>query len=43
MIFRKSMDNPEIHIVMVHLDKLEFIGTVNIKKRLDNYFANNLD
>ena len=43
IIFRKSQDNAEIHIIMVHLDKLEFIGTVNIKKRIDAYFKNNLD
>ena len=29
-IFRKGMENPEIHMIMVHLDKLEFVETINI-------------
>lgn len=43
LIFRKGMENPEIHLILVHLDKLEFIRSINVKKRLDNYFQNNLD
>jgi hypothetical protein len=41
LLFRKSIDNPEIHIVLVHLDKLEYVETINIKERLTEFFEQN--
>lgn len=43
MIFRKGQDNPEIHLVYIHFDKLEFIETINLKKRIESYFKKDLD
>jgi hypothetical protein len=43
LIFRKGNDNPEIHLIYIHFDKLEWIETINIKSRLDAYFENDLD
>jgi hypothetical protein len=42
-LFRKSVDNPEIHMIMVHLDKLEFVGTINIYEKLNAFFENNIE
>ena len=30
LIFRKGIDNPEIHLIMVHINKLEWVTTINI-------------
>ena len=35
LIFRKGNDNPEIHLIYIHFDKLVHIETINIKTRLD--------
>ena len=43
LLFRKSMENPEIHMIMVHLNKLEFVITINIKEKLNSFFRNNVE
>ena len=43
LIFKKGIENPEIHLVLIHIDKLEYIRSINIKERIDNYFKENLD
>ena len=40
LIFRNGHDNPEIHLLFVHINKLEYVETINIKKKLDIYFEN---
>jgi len=43
LLFRKGMENPEIHMIMVHLDKLEFVETIDVKKRLNSFFENDIE
>jgi hypothetical protein len=43
LILRKGQDNPEIHMIYIHFDRLEFIETINIKKRIDAYLENDMD
>ena len=38
LIFRKGHDSPEIHLIIVHIDKLEWVATINIKDKVDAYF-----
>ena len=35
LIFRKGNDSPDIYLIYVHLDKLEYIETINIKEKID--------
>ena len=35
LIFRKGHDSPEIHLILVHIDKLEWVATINIKDKVD--------
>ena len=37
LIFKKGHDSPIIHLVMVHIDKLEWVKTINVKEQLSNY------
>ena len=37
LIFRNGHDSPEIHLVIVHIDKLEWVATINIKKKVEEY------
>ena len=37
LIFRKGHDSPEIHLILVHIDKLEWVATINIKDKVDEY------
>jgi hypothetical protein len=37
LIFREGHDNPEIHLIMVHIDKLEWVATINIRDRITAY------
>ena len=40
LIFKKGIDNSEIHLIFVHIDKLEYVETINIKSKLDDYLQN---
>ena len=31
LIFKKGRENHEIHLVLIHIDKLEYIRSINIK------------
>jgi hypothetical protein len=42
-LFRKSLENPEIHMIMVHLNKLEFVRTINIKEKVSRFFSDNIE
>ena len=37
LIFRKGHDNPEIHLIMVHIDKLEWVATIDVRARITSY------
>jgi len=43
LIFRKGNDDPEFHLIYIHLDKLEYIESINIKTKIDSYFKNDMD
>lgn len=38
LVFKKGHDSPIIHLLYIHINKLEWIETINIKERLDDYF-----
>ena len=37
LIFSKGLDDDEIHLIQVHIDKLEHVTTINIKQRIQSY------
>ena len=37
LIFQKSNESSEIHLIQVHIDKLEWVATIDVKERMDNY------
>ena len=37
LIFRQGHDNPEIHLIMVHIDRLERVATINVRDRIAAY------
>jgi len=39
LIFQKGHDSSEIHLIQVHIDKLEWVATIDIKKCLDTYLS----
>ena len=36
LVFKKGHDSPIIHLVYIHINKLEWIESINIKERLDD-------
>lgn len=38
LVFKKGHDSPIIHLIFIHINKLEWIESINIKERLDSYF-----
>jgi hypothetical protein len=43
LIFRKGVDNPEIHLIMVHINKLEWVSTINIRDRISDFLLDRPD
>ena len=42
-LFKKGQDNPEIHLIFFHIDKVEWVATINVKERLEKYMKENKD
>ena len=42
LIFKKGHDSPIIHLVMVHIDKLEWVRSIDVKQQLEEYMNSDL-
>lgn len=43
LTFQKSNESTELHLIQIHIDKLEWVATIDLKKSMDNYFRQNLN
>ena len=40
LIFQKSAEHTDIHLIQVHIDKLEWVATIDVKKSIESYLKN---
>ena len=40
LIFQKSAEHTDIHLIQVHIDKLEWVATIDVKERIESYLKN---
>ena len=38
VLFSKGLEDQEIHLIQIHINRLEHVSSINIKKRIINYF-----